>query len=547
MSYFNFMKFFSSIVVLFLLGASLSANAQSGGETLTGKVSYKSGANIYVRFANTEKISVGDTLFYRGNACMVVKQKSSQSCVTQSLKSCNPARGATIVARQETQPEINQTAASKTDKTSDAKTPADSTAATAKVKYEPKEPYQERITGRISAATYSSGSELPDKGVTRYVSRLRFNARHINNSRFSIDAYANYRQIARQDPDFTGDNSRFTVYNLAAHYQLDSTARLTFGRSINRYAASLGALDGAQMHKNWKHFYAGAIAGFQPAITDYSLDLNKLQYGAYGGLQFTETNFYSKTTFGLLEQRNKGNVDRRFLYAQNSSSLGPKLFLFASSEVEVYQKFDSTAATSKASLTSLYLSARYRLSRHLSLFSSYDTRKNIIYYDSFTTEVERLLSEQAARQGLRFRLGLSNWHNITARLGYAKRYQKDNSNDTESYQAYASYHKLPFVKGRISARYLENRSSTFTIKVQSYRYYRYLFQDKLQLSAYYRTLSYEYATQEIEGPTQNYYGLEANYDFNREWTLGLLGEISTQDGIQNHRFNTRLIKRFNFN
>lgn len=533
------------IVSFFLcIGLGLSVNAQSN-KTLAGKVSFISGANIYVRFSSTENIATGDTLYYKDSPCLVVTNKSSSSCVTQSLNNCDPAKGDAIIALQGTQAENSAVAKADTNDVAAAKT--DSSVAAIENKYEKKKGYKQRITARVSAASYTSGSsDLPDKGVTRYVSRVRLNAQHLNNSRFSVETYANYRQIARQDPDFTGENSRFTVYNLAAHFDMDSSTRITFGRSTNRYATSLGALDGAQIHKNWKHFYAGAIVGFQPAIADYSLDFSKLQYGAYGGLQFIENNFYSKTTLGLLEQLNNGNVDRRFLYAQNSTNLWSKLFLFASSEVDLYQKFDSLAATTNVSLTSIYLNARYRLHRHLSLFASYNTRKNVIYYDSFTSEVERLLSEQAARQGLRFRLGLTNWHNINARIGYAKRYQKDNANSSESYQAYVSYNKLPYLKGRISVRYLENRSSTFITKVQSYRYYRYLLKNKLQLSAYFRTLSYVYATQEIKGPSQNYYGVEANYDFSSDWTVGLLGEISTQNEMQSHRMNLHLIKRLTF-
>lgn len=538
------------------MAASLSANAQSGVKLQEGKVSFKSGTNIYVRFATTENISVGDTL-YTGTAqgkkpCLLVKNKSSQSCVTSSINNCNPNKEVRVWARVKTirqSPKlpVNKNSKPTTDTVS-LSAGTDTTRSSSTALYRNGDnPYEQRITARISAASYTSGSsDLPNKGVTRYVSRLNLDARHINSSKFSVESYMNFRQIVRQDPDFVGDNSRFTIYSMAAHYDVDSTTRITLGRNINRYAASLGALDGAQIHKNFKHFYAGAIIGFQPAIADYSLDFNKLQYGAYGGLKWEKQNFYSKTTLGTLEQLNKGNVDRRFLYAQNSTNLWSKLFIFASSEMDLYQKLDSTAATTNASLTSLYLSTRYRINRHLSLFASYDTRKNVIYYDSYTSEVEQLLFEQAARQGLRFRVGFSNWNNITARMGYARRYQKNNANPSESFQASVGYRNLPYVKGRISARYLENRSAVFITKVQSYRFYRRLLNNKLQLSAYFRTLKYQYATQEIKGPSQNYYGAEANFDFNRDWTIGLMGEISTQDKLQNFRVNTRLIKRFTF-
>ncbi|MBL0099431.1 MAG: hypothetical protein IPP49_04710 [Saprospiraceae bacterium] len=56
--------------------------------------------NIYVRFQTTESILVGDTLslFYNGQwqKALVVKQKSTTSCVTENLIPNNPDIGQAV-------------------------------------------------------------------------------------------------------------------------------------------------------------------------------------------------------------------------------------------------------------------------------------------------------------------------------------------------------------------------------------------------------------------------------------------------------------------
>ncbi|MBK7700189.1 MAG: hypothetical protein IPJ39_16415 [Saprospiraceae bacterium] len=57
---------------------------------IIGTVSFKSSKNVYIRFTNTAEINVGDTLWVnkgldKWEKSLVVKQKSSTSCVTDNL------------------------------------------------------------------------------------------------------------------------------------------------------------------------------------------------------------------------------------------------------------------------------------------------------------------------------------------------------------------------------------------------------------------------------------------------------------------------------
>ena len=79
-----------SIVVITLVLLTTNINwAQSVQDTLIGKVSFKTSDKFYVKFENTDLISIGDTLLSLSpqgmRPTLVVKKKSSISCVCESL------------------------------------------------------------------------------------------------------------------------------------------------------------------------------------------------------------------------------------------------------------------------------------------------------------------------------------------------------------------------------------------------------------------------------------------------------------------------------
>ena len=62
-----------------------------------------------------------------------------------------------------------------------------------------------------------------------------------------------------------------------------------------------------------------------------------------------------------------------------------KLNLFTSLELDLYNKVNDTV-NNDVRLTNLYASARYRFSRKFDLTLSYDSRKRILYYETFKSD-----------------------------------------------------------------------------------------------------------------------------------------------------------------
>lgn len=529
------------IVGIFLFSTSLLFSQDDSG-ILTGNVSFLTSKNIYVKFTNTDLIQVGDSLHITDGAllkpCLVVTQKSSTSCVCISIEGCVVKKDDLVIFKKtSTLPTTPDTPEDQDpDETATETPPPPETLA------EEKPLYEGRIRGRVSAASYSS---LPADGRNRHrtMYRMSFNGDHINNSRFSVQSYLNFRQnfIAPED-DFGQQTEFFRVYNLAVRYDIDTTLSLTLGRKINNKTSSLGAIDGLQGEKHFGKNYIGAIAGFRPDIFDFGFNFDLLQYGAYIGRRTDNRKFYSQSTFGLLEQRNKGQIDRRYAYFQHSSTIGKNLNLFGSFELDLYKKvLDVVSAEPR--LTNFYVSARYRLGRKINFTLSYDSRKRIVFYETLKTEVEQLLDDDIARQGVRFRVNARPFKYINVGASYSKRFQSDQQNKSDNINGYLSISKLPVVNGRFSVNFNWNTSNYLDSKILSFRHSRSMFKNKLNADLYFRMVNYTYLTSELQFG-QQYYGANFSFRITRKLSLSILGEMNARGSENNFRVNTKIIKRF---
>jgi len=512
----------------------------------SGVVTFKASQNIYVRFSDTDMISVGDTLYSNKDGilspCMIVSKKSSSSCICLKLENCTIEVEDAVVfpIKKQLQEEkiVN-------DLPNDPEIIVDEQIETSKENNSApsKSKYKQKIRARASAATYSNLSNEENKDRHRTLLRFSINADHINDSKLSLEAYVNYRKnFIEGDLPTDYQTSFVNVYNLAATYDIDSTMSISFGRKINRKISSIGPIDGLQVDKYFKNFYVGGVAGFKPDISGFEFNSDLYEFGGYVGHYKSSRSLYTMTTFGVLEQHNGGPIDRRYAYLQHSSTLWRKLSLFSSAEVDIYDKINGVIS-SKPRLTNLYLSTRYRVNRGLSFSLSYDARKRIIYYETLRTEVERLLADDQQRQGIRGRINIRPFKYINTSVSYSKRFQSDNQNKSDNINATLSHSRLPVVSGRFSFSINMNESNYLTSKIMSFRYSRSLIKRKLQGDFYYRIVNYNYGSSDFNS-SQNYYGVNLSLRLTKSLRLSILGELSTRGTDQRIRLNTKLIKRF---
>ena len=527
------MKYLFNFIIVFIV-FTYNVFGQDNAPVLKGNVSFVTTNNIYVKFENTQTIAIGDSLKLSSTnaACLIVKSKSSSSCVCQVVNDCEIQKGDEVLFVNTPKEKVEPT--------------APKTEFIPVVQYATEtitDPiYKENIRGRISASSYSNILSKRDDRH-RIMSRLSVDADHIKGSKFSFNTYLNYRYILDQaETSSLKNNSYLRVYNLGARYDASPTLSFTLGRNINPKISSIGAIDGLQVEKYFGKSYAGAIVGFRPDIFDYGFNADLLQYGGYVGTITDTDDFYSQTTFGAIEQRSNGDVDRRYVYLQHSSTIFKNLNVFSSMEMDIFSKVNNTTKNN-IRLTNLYVSARYRFNRALNMMISYDSRKQIIYYETFQTDIERLLDDDIARQGARARINFRPYKNILIGVSYSKRFQSDNGNKSDNIYGYVTLTKVPNIGGRLSLTYNRNESNYLLSNIGGARYSRGFLNGRLNTDLYYRLVFYDY-TSGMESLQQHYMGTNLSYNINRKLLISISGELSTFNDENNIRIYSRIVQRF---
>lgn len=506
-------------------------------QLLKGTITFITSNNVYVKFDQTTLINVGDTLQIssRNGACLLVTNKSSSSVVCSIVNNCEINRGDEVsftikrtkpINREEKPKQVvlNEPAAEIVEKPS---------------------LYAEHITGKISASTYSTLSNLRDDRHS-VMSRFSLYAEHIADSKISLETYVNYRQNFLSEESDNDLKTKFLrVYDLSMRFDADPTLAFVIGRKINPKTSSLGAIDGLQVEKQFGNYYVAAIAGYRPDIYDYNFNSDLFEYGAYFGRTTADKNFYSQSTIGFLEQRNAGEIDRRYSYFQHSSTILKKLYLFSTIELDIYNNINGET-NNDLRLTNLYASARYRFNKYLDATLSFDSRKRILYYETFQTEIERLLDDDIARQGARIRINGRPTGNVVSGVSYSKRFQSNDQNKSDNIFVYFGLSKIPGIGGRVSVNYNVNSSNYLETSAISLRHSRSLLKNKLNADFYYRFVNYTYLNSNTVNSTvkQNYYGANLSLYITRRLMLSVSGELSKSNEENSYRIYTKLIKRF---
>ena len=540
-------------IVLVLLGFVLKQTSygQTSDSVLLGNVSFKNANNVYVRFLSTEKISIGDTLFVKTSGtispCLVVAAKSSISCVTTPIKDCEISQDAQVIFRIPFDKiSIKKPSPVETKKSKDIlllkdkKNPADSLKTRDALLIQNKQ----KITGRFTAASYSTFSNIDNASLHSLTGRLSLNVDHINNSKLSFETYLNYRQniVSKAVPE--GYQTRFfRIYTMALNYEVTKNFNISIGRKINNRIASVGAIDGIQSEYKIKKIFTGAVIGFRPDIFDYGLNSKLLQVGFYGGFNQIRGKASSETTFGILEQRNGSATDRRYAYLQHTDRLNDKISMFSSLELDLFQNVNGNAGT-KTRLTSFYYSINYQPVRKLSIMASYDSRRNIIYYESYLgNEIDRLLADDMNMQGVRIWLNYKLTKKINSGISFSNRFQADGNNKSNNFYGFITHSKLRWIGGNLNLNTNLNYSNYLESKVLALRYNRDIFKQKLNFSTYYRIVDYTYVNKDIAKSLQHYIGSDFSFSTGKNYSLSLMGELSIRGAENNYRFNFSITKR----
>lgn len=528
----NMKKFLLSLHTVLLCFTCLFGQGDKQ-DILNGTVSFITASNVYVRFSSTEQIEIGSELTLNGMKCLKVTEKSSSSVVCTLLNNCEIKVGDSVSYMQ---PNLNPNKEVIQDNV-DESIPAE-VVLSQDVPTEKESLYKEYIIGRVSVASYNYLSK--ERGDNqRLLGRLSLNANHIGDGKFSIESFLSYQNLMTVPDSYSGRTDIFNIYNLNVKYDITPTFWTALGRKINPKASVFGANDGLQLEKYFGAFYLGGVVGFRPDIYDYGFNSDLFQYGGYLGIETTNETFRSMTTIGAMEQTSNGVTDRRYVFFQHSSSIGKNLGLFASSELDIF----NPNGGSSTRLTNLYTSLRYRFSKLANVMVSYDSRKRIIYYETFQSMIDQILDDDLARQGIRVRLNVRPYKYLWLGGSYSKRFESDQQNKSDNYYGYLTYTKVPGIGGQFNGSYNLNQNNYMKSNILSVRYSRSLFKELLYAEVYFRKADYDYENQAATY-SQNYYGTNLNFILSTSWQFSLSGEFAQFEEENNIRIYAQLTKRF---
>lgn len=536
------------LLLLMLLGVALQAQEQVVLEK--GAVSFTSSRNVYVKFASTKNIGIGDTLFIDQNGrlapALVVNNKSSTSTVCTPLPGIEMRVGDEAIARTLVKKETRKPAQEKKQEppappAKEEKAVAETAGPVITPEEEAEPLFRQRSSGRISAASYSSFSDYGNTHRMRYA--FLYRGDNLNNSRFSTDTYITFRHTLNEWAEVKENLARaLKVYALSVRYDFDPVSSLTLGRKINPRISSIGAIDGLQYERGLGNFIIGGIAGSRPDYSDYGFNLNLLQAGAYVAYVSGGSDNLQQTALGFIEQRNGAKTDRRFAYFQHMQELFDNLNLFSSFELDLYENINDEAKNTLR-LTNMFISLRYRLSRQWRFSLSYDNRKNIIYYESYKSFIDQLIEDQA-RQGLRFGLNFRPANFLTLGLNSSWRFQKSDRNVSRNFNAYLNVNRIPVLNARASftANFLQ--TNFLNGRIFGARISKDIIKRKLDGDLYFRLVNYHYGSSETS-IRQKIGGASLSLALMKNLTLYLYYE-GTFDGRAPalQRFNSRIIQRF---
>lgn len=540
------MKRIILLMLFFGLWISMSYS-QDSGNIRKGNISYVTSQNIYVKFANTDGIADGDTLFFEKAGkvipAVIVSNTSSISAVCKPIGSLEFEKGQELFfsSKEDDRPNIEEIVAAEqaAEKANETAPSSSSTQKTTKTEKPVNEP---DVFGKISLSSYSNlSSKTPLNQRMRYTFAL--NAEHISHSNFSMESYLSFAH-SNQNWDAVKDNifNGLKIYNLAVKYQNQKGLNIYFGRKINPNLSNIGAVDGLQIEKNMGSFVVGGFTGSRPDYRDYSYNFNLFQFGVFAGHKFVNKNKGEmRNHIAIVEQQNNWNTDRRFAYFQHSQNLLKNLSLFGTAELELYRKVNGIIEN-KVRLTNLYLILRYRILRNLSFSLSYSNRNNLIYYETYKDLVDRLI-EQTSLQGFGVSINYRPINKISIGIRGTYRSRESDIRATKNINAYISYLSIPGINATATlfGTYLE--TSYLNGKIYSLNLSKDIIKRKLFGGLNYRYVAYDYTFTDLT-TKQHIAALNLNWRIYHNLRASLAVEGIFENDYQYQRIYFNITKRF---
>ncbi len=432
-----------------LMLVSILINAQDSNlQKRIGSVTFITPQNVYLKFDNLEGIVQGDTVFTELGGkkipIVIVKYISSMSCAGEKIGKYNLKVDDNVFvwAKQSEMPKSSSIVKAGNEKDTNLTASGNNPV----VKVTNKSFFRDRSNfyGSFNANSFTNYTNFANTpGLQRWNYTLNLNANQIGGSSFYFSNYMNLAYMSSEWQDVKANVfNNLRIYDLSLGYKTNDY-NIWIGRHLNYNISNLGPVDGLMAEKSFGIFSLGGVLGSRPDLFTMGYNFKYLEYGAYINRTDSSGSGVMQNTLALFQQLYNNKVDRRFLYFQHTNNLFPNIYLFASSEIDLYKR-QNNVGMSDFSLTSLYMSLQYTPIRLLSINLSYDARKNVVYYESFRSIIDSLFDNQM-RQGFRLSFFIRPLMGTFINLGGGYSYQKGDLRPSRNFTFSITQSDIPFL------------------------------------------------------------------------------------------------------
>jgi hypothetical protein len=392
------LRYYHIIILLSLL----LMTARVVAEELPAKVKYVAKSNIYIDVGRNNGAQVGDigNVFREGDTIaqleiVFVADKSSSCKVLE--QNAQIIAGDSLVMNISQTPIINVP----TIKRSPKKVPK--TRTISELVDRSRKEKTNRLSGQIGAQYFTQNDQKEiDYDFSQPSFFVRAEIENIMGSHHSFSVRMRGRKNIRDrqlsDDSKTKWNNR--IYQVALNYdnpKTDYSYRL--GRIVPNGAGGLGYIDGLTFdYRLNEKTSVGAFGGTEPERETSNISGDVTKYGSY--ISFRNGSYSKKMVRSLLAFSGvyqKGEIDREFLYTQNSFSAGSVWSFFQSGELNVNRGWRKNNSNETLQLSAIQLSIRYRPIRSTTFTLAFNNRKNVRTY--YNRSVADSLFDDASRQG----------------------------------------------------------------------------------------------------------------------------------------------------
>lgn len=398
------------------------------------------------------------------------------------------------------------------------------------------------LHGRIGLQYLMSSNNLSERAeFTQPGATLRLHSASLWGSDIRLDVDIRARRTTRggDGEDRTETANRFYAFEVAWDPAGEGW-RVALGRQYSPDLSNVSVFDGVSAAYDARRWSAGGWAGAQPDPTDYGFDSEVREYGGF--FQYRSAPGPARSwslSVGPVASFQEGEINREYLFLQGRYH-DARLSGFFTQELDVNRDWRKEIEGSSTTLTSTFLSLRYRVIPAFRLLGGYDNRRNALLWRDFESPEQQF--DEIWRRG--YWLGAEGDIGEHVRLGLSGRTsERGPAGESQSYTLRAGAHRLTRadIAVRLRGTHFENdrnEGDLYSLSASGNLGYRV----RLGLSGGVRDETS--LLNEDLSDSVTWYGLDLDVDLGNRLYLMLWGEHSKGDFEDYRQLYTTLAYRF---